>query len=195
MCLRAWIIDAALRNSIGLWRILTHYHCALLSMPDTQRDRMLPIWLPMWVQFITSSYLPYAQSNTWRFAREIRLHKASNTAMCSRFVYALSVRLFGLLITMLPTIVICRGQFSQYFAVAETGPHYCPDPADATGTSCVKSRIKCATGCILHQYCISFSYYASSRKCNLYSFAPAEVFNDQDCTLWMVSFHYKHANH
>src|SRR6218665_704253 len=119
---------------------------------------------------------------------------ASNTAMRSRLVYMFSVRLFGFLLAFMPTFVFCQGQFIQNFAIADACRHYCPGPANATGASYAKSRIKCAAQCILHQRCICFSYYATSGLCYSYSFVPQEVLYDQSCTFMMVSFHNMQAN-
>lgn len=116
-------------------------------------------------------------------------------AMPIRLLSKFSFILLGFLVTMLPMFVFCQGQFSQNFAVAETGRHYCPGPRDATSTSYAKSRIKCAAECTLHGCCICFSYYATSRQCYLYSVLPKEMLYDDDCTFMTVSFHNKQATY
>ena len=105
-----------------------------------------------------------------------------------KFLDAFSFRLFGYLLTMQPTVVLCQKQFSQNFVVAKTWRNYCPGPEDAIRTYYAKSRMKCATECLSLQWCIDFSYYATSGLCNFYSFVPPKIFYDSDCTFMMVSF-------
>ena len=104
-----------------------------------------------------------------------------------KFLHAFSFRLFGYLLIMQPTVVLCQTQFSEnYFMVADTWRDYCPGPEDAIRTLHAVSRMKCASECSFSPQCIDFSYYATSRLCYFYSFVPQKIYYDSDCTFMMV---------
>lgn len=104
-----------------------------------------------------------------------------------RFFSQFSVRLFDFLLTLLPTSVFCQRQSSQLFAVADSWPKYCPGPEDAISACYARSRLECAAECLSRQWCIYFSYYASSGMCHFYRFLSPKIFYDHDCTFMMVS--------
>src|SRR6218665_2955404 len=131
--------------------------------------------------------MPHVHWNSRHFGSDIRHEQAFNAEMRMKFIYAVSVSLFGFLLTLPPRVVFCQRQSNEKFVVLETWRNYCPGAEDATGVSYARSKIKCATECILHQGCICFSYYATNRLCYFRSSVPQKMLYDYNCTFMVVS--------